>query len=408
MTDFGDDAGQMLGSQSERIASEVLRAMLGKARGKRSEAHGAADPAFTEDCVRAMSGIEFDPDDPGNISLDFETVEWDRAARIMADRFEEAGIPYAMRDVAEGTVRFTLHPASARYVKSIADGYIDSADERLANFTAGRFPNYGVLTGSPLPAVRAEGAAAAVEPQSADAKIAFGYRPYDRDDHAAGFRGELDSKGIPYAETLVSAPESVLGEERRYEFDVRDAPAVRRIADDLRRRHDPKGECPVERRFPDYRALLDAMRIPSEASAEERDVVRFAVPDREAAKLVEEGFAQEGIAYETYAEAGGGTVFVMFDRELHAKAPEIERVERKIGGGEARQSAARAAAGRERARSAHAAQPRQTFDADRKGARKYEYVKQAAPEEAARRARESAKARNAHQAQTAGAKVQGR
>ncbi|MFR9169879.1 MAG: hypothetical protein ACLVKI_14635, partial [Gordonibacter urolithinfaciens] len=80
----------------------------------------------------------------GDYTLTMSTVEWDRAANIMAGPMKEDGIPFSLSvDGAGETVSFTFPSEHAAGVKAIADRYIKSEKENLVDFTADRFDDWG-------------------------------------------------------------------------------------------------------------------------------------------------------------------------------------------------------------------------------------------------------------------------
>lgn len=394
MGDFGDEAGQAFESQSERLAMEVVRALLNKrVSGKGAISGETLDKGFVSECKRTMATVDFDPDDPNNIELDFETVRWDIDAEILTDPFTEAEIPYVMTHVKEGVVRFTLHPDSVPYVKTIADRYINSTDERLKNFTRTRFLNYEVLETGLSPSAPAS---PGFQPSPQVNSFNLTYRPPATDaKDAIQFREALDKGSISHSFKQTKLSTSATGASYRFTFSEKDAPSIRRISDDLRKRFDPSGKRPATWFFPDYDTLSARVRIPSEDRQSNRDVLRFEVPDRDAAKLVEEGFIQEGIAFEAYQQKDGQTAFVMFNHELDAKRPAMEKVLQGIENGSISKTASINAANIARETTSRTRIDRsKKYDVDRKGERRFEKTRQETPDQTQAVARESAKARN--------------
>lgn len=79
----------------------------------------------------------------GDYTLTMTTVEWDRAADIMAGPMKEDGIPFSrsVDEMAE-TASFTFASEHAAAVKAIADRYIGSQKESLKDFTPSRFEGW--------------------------------------------------------------------------------------------------------------------------------------------------------------------------------------------------------------------------------------------------------------------------
>ena len=102
----------------------------------------------------------------GDYTLTMSTVEWDRAANIMANPMMEDGIPFSHSVDEVGEIAsFTFPSEHAAGVKAIADRYIKSQKENLADFTSERFDDWqefvlvaetGLVRDDALRAIRAE------------------------------------------------------------------------------------------------------------------------------------------------------------------------------------------------------------------------------------------------------------
>lgn len=124
MNDLGDDSGSSVARFLGRVADGVWRSRAYNRPGDgASLANGALSHIAQSEDAAAARRAAYEKGDPGNIVLEFETVEFDPRADIICDPLERLGVGYSV-EYANGLATFEANRLAAPVMARLADFYI--------------------------------------------------------------------------------------------------------------------------------------------------------------------------------------------------------------------------------------------------------------------------------------------
>lgn len=157
MSDYGDDAGEMMFRETVRTIAYMSRSGImhvnysrqakaekeaeRKARQNKRNARDIAASTNVEDINEAIDIIEaaqeqkYKPGDEGNAILEFKTVKWDPEATMMTNALQKNNISYDAY-IEDGLARIETAPKAAPFLCALAGTYIERG-----MIDKDRFPN---------------------------------------------------------------------------------------------------------------------------------------------------------------------------------------------------------------------------------------------------------------------------